>query len=147
MTNCKNCGNQLVGNENVCPQCGTPVERAAAQPVVDAGVQPQVDAGVQPQVAQPQVAQTATGLPKDNLGLAGFICGIVGFLCCTYVAIPGLICSIMSMNNVKAGKVDPKNKWMGIVGLVLSILGIVIMIFNIINMVNGTNEIFNAING
>lgn len=140
MANCKNCGNQLLGDENVCPQCGTPVEGAVAEQTVDASVQPQVDAG-----AQPQVAQTASGLPKDNLGLAGFICGIIGFVCCTYVAIPGLICSILSMNNVKAGKVDPKNKWMGIVGLVLSILGIIVMILNIVGMVNGTNEIFNTL--
>lgn len=143
MKNCKNCGNELLGDENVCPQCGTPVEGANVQQVVDSGVQQVVDMGAQQ--VQPQVDQTSTGLPKDNLGLAGFICGIIGFLCCTYVAIPGLICSILSMNNVKAGKVDSKNKWMGIVGLVLSALGLVVMIFNIIGIFSGTNEIFNAI--
>lgn len=138
MANCKNCGKELLNGANVCPQCGTPVEGVVAQQPADAGVQ---------QSVQPQTVQTQAVLPKNNLGLAGFICGIVGFLCCTYVAIPGLICSIMSMNNVKAGKVDSKNKWMGIVGLVLSVIGIVIMIFNIVSMINGTNQVFNLING
>ena len=81
----------------------------------------------QPMQGQPVVpgqAMPDTTLPADNLGLAGFICGIIGFLCCSFCTIPGLICSIMSMNNVKSGKVNPKNKWMGIVGLVLSILGV-----------------------
>ena len=38
------------------------------------------------------------------------------------------------MQNVKQGKVDPKNKWMGIVGLVFSILGIVMLIINCIRL-------------
>ena len=140
MANWKSCGNELNGAK-FCASCGTPVEE-----VVQSGVAPQQPVQGQP-VQQPMAQQPMQGqpvapgqampgatLPADNLGLAGFICGIIGFLCCSFCTIPGLICSIMSMNNVKSGKVDPKNKWMGIVGLVLSILGILVWIFNIVNV-------------
>ncbi len=151
MANCKNCGNELNGAK-FCASCGTAVEEVApvqpmpAQPVPGQPMPAQQMPG-QPMPAQPMPGQPMPGntLPKDNMGLAGFICGLVGFLCCTYVAIPGLICSILSMKNVKAGKVDPKNKWMGIVGLVLSILGLVIMVINIITMVTGANDVYNSI--
>jgi len=134
MANCKNCGKELLGGENVCPQCGTPVEGtfAAQQP------------GVAPQTVN--VNGTVSGLPKDNLGLAGFICGIIGALCCTYVAIPGLICSILSLVNIKNGKVDGSKKWMGIVGIICSAIGLLMMVINIIALINGTNQVYNILN-
>lgn len=121
MNFCSNCGKKIEGT-NFCSNCG------------------HSNASV---VQNTNQTSNNSSLPKDNLGLAGFICGIVGFLCCTYVSIPGLICSIMSLNNIKKGKVEPKNKWMGITGIVLSCLGLVITIINIVQMINGTNQIYN----
>lgn len=126
MNFCSNCGKKIEGT-NFCSNCGQASVNTAQS--------------IMQEQKTNQVSNSS--LPKDNLGLAGFICGIVGFLCCTYVSIPGLICSIMSLNNRKKGKVDPKNKWMGIAGIILSCLGIVITIINIVQMINGTNEIYN----
>ena len=67
---CSNCGKNMEGT-NFCSNCGQ-TSVSAAQSVI-----------------QEQNANQAnnSSLPKDNLGLVGFICGIVGFLCCTYVAL------------------------------------------------------------
>lgn len=128
MNFCSNCGKNMEGT-NFCSNCGQ-TSVSAAQSVIQGQNTNQV---------------SNNSLPKDNLGLAGFICGIIGFLCCTYVAIPGLICSIMSIINVRDGKVDAKNKWMGIVGVILSGLGLLFLIINIIGIAKGTNDIFNSI--
>ena len=128
MNFCSNCGAQL-GEDKNCPRCVVKSEG----------------------IAQPVIQQTNTQdniklnekLPKDNYGLTGFICGIIGFLCCTYVAIPGLIFSVISITKVKSGQVDSKNKWQGILGLIFSIIGLIIMIVNIVTMVAGVNPIYN----
>ena len=124
MALCKSCGNEVNGGK-FCGKCGASLEEVT------------MDAPVAPVPAMSDVpgqVTPATTLPSDGMGIAGFVCGLIGFLCCTYIAIPGLICSIISMQNVKQGKVDPKNKWMGIVGLVFSILGIVMLIINCIRL-------------
>lgn len=118
---CQNCGGEM-GDGNFCAKCGA----QTGQQVVNQ-------------------AATGSGLPKDNLAVASLVCGIVGFLCCTYVAIPGLVLGIMSLNNSSKGKVDGKNKWMAIVGLICSIIGLILMVVNIVNMVNGTNDVYNDI--
>ncbi len=122
MAFCKSCGNEVDGVK-FCGKCGTPVENkienvAPVQPVQSV------------QTVQPMYNQSVNALPKDGYGIAGFICGIVGITaCCGITSIPGLICSIISMNKVKKGEVDPSTKWMGTVGLVLSIVGLLLILF------------------
>lgn len=123
MAFCKSCGNEVNGVK-FCGKCGTPVEvnNAAAAPVQPA--QP-----VQPIYNN----QPVNNLPKDGWGLAGFICGIVGITaCCGITSLPGLICSIISMNKIKKNEVDPSTKWMGTAGLVLSIIGLVLLVLVIL---------------
>ena len=87
MAFCKSCGNE-VNEGKFCGKCGASVEDVNLMNPVQPG---QVPIGVPGQVAP------ASTLPSDGMGVTGFVCGLVGFLCCTYVAIPGLICSIISM--------------------------------------------------
>lgn len=75
--NCKNCGAQLTGTENVCPNCGTPVENnvqpqvteqapaAVEQPVVEQPVveQPAIAPQEQP-VAQPEMLDAPAEQPQ-----------------------------------------------------------------------------------
>lgn len=109
MAYCKNCGNDVTGVK-FCGRCGTIVEVQNVQSV---------------NTVQP----VENNLPIDGMGIAGFICGLLGIIaCCGITSIPGLICSLISMNKIKKGLADPSYKWMGIVGLVLSIIGIVLLL-------------------
>ncbi len=119
MAFCRSCGNEINGVK-FCGKCGTPVEDTIANvaPV---------------QTIQPMYNQQVNTLPKDGFGIAAFICGVVGITaCCGITSIPGIICSIISMNKVKRGEVDPSTKWMGTAGLILSILGLVLVLLVII---------------
>ena len=63
----------------------------------------------------------------------------------TYVAIPGLILSIMSLKDMNDGKISSEKKWMAIIGIVLSCIGIIQMVYNFIHpnqeIVNEVNEL------
>ena len=117
---CPNCGTENVDTAMACSNCGVQFA-PAAQPAP--AVQP-----AQPGVAQPVVA----GEKSDGCGIASFVCSIVGILCCSFASIAALICGIISQNNIKAGKVSAKNKWMSIAGIIMGAVGIAIWIFNII---------------
>ncbi len=59
---------------------------------------------------------------KNGLSLASLICGIVSLCCCNplYLAsLAGLILGLISLFNKKTG-----SKWMGIVGIILSVLSV-----------------------
>lgn len=159
MGNCKYCGRQLNG-ESFCPGCGSPVTPDQNQPMTSQQYpnQPmynQQNPNQQPMYNQQQMYNqpganpngTQTGLPKDNNAIIGFICGLVSFFCCTIASIPGLICSILSQQDIKAGKVDPGNKTLGIIGLVLNIFGLVVWVLNIISNTasNSYSSIINII--
>lgn len=145
---CRNCGTDL-GGAAFCPKCGTPAEVAAPAPEMPApapAVAPVAPAPVAPApVAPMQAAPVAPAGKTDGFAIAGFVCGIIGALCCTYIAIPGLICSILSLVNIKKGKVNGKLKWMAITGIVLSAIGLALMVINIITMIAGTNATYNEI--
>lgn len=126
MAKCQSCGNELKKGAKFCASCGAPIGEVE-QPVVETVVQNDLPVQVAP------VVNPGTELPSDNMGLAGFICGILGItLCCGITSIPALICSVLSMKNVKAGKVKSQTSWMGIAGLVLGILGIVYLVVMIV---------------
>lgn len=112
---CEHCGGKLEGNQEYCPNCGAKIEKKKSNEVVSGTV----------------VNNNGT-TTKDNTTTA-FVCSIIGFLCCTYVAIPGLILSIMSLKDMKEGKISSEKKWMAIAGIVLSVLGLAFMIYNIAN--------------
>lgn len=120
---CKHCGNDVTGVK-FCAKCGSAVEETIVQPV-------------QTMQAGQQVQEVPVGnvgkLPSDGMGIAGFICGLLGLVaCCGITSIPGLICSLISMNKVKKGLVDPSTKWMGVTGMILSIIGIVLLLVVVI---------------
>lgn len=142
--NCKYCGRQLNG-ESYCPGCGSPVAVEPTQQYPNQQYPNQQYNQQYPnqQYYQPNNANgTPTGLPKDQNAITGFVCGLIGFFCCAIAGIPGLICSILSQQDIKAGKVDPGNKTLGMVGMILSIISLVYWVFNIIGTaVSGSTSI------
>ena len=132
--NCKYCGRQLNG-ESYCPGCCSPVTVEPTQQYPNQQYNQQYPNQQYPnqQYYQPNnVNGTPTGLPKDQNAITGFVCGLIGFFCCSIAGIPGLICSILSQQDVKAGKVDPGNKTLGMVGMILSIISLAYWVLNII---------------
>ena len=120
---CEHCGAEIKDGSAFCEKCGKSVEMKESK------------------VVQGEVVNnngTTTPTVKDNTVLA-FVLSIIGALCCTYCAIPGLILSIQALQQMKDGKISSKNKWMAIVGIVLSAIGIVQMIWNFTHM-NESNQ-------
>lgn len=138
--NCKYCGRQLNG-ENYCPGCGSPVtydqpqQQYPNQPNYNQQYPNQQYPNQQYNYNQPGANPngTPTGLPKDKNAVTAFVCGLIGFICCSIAGIPGLICGIMSQQDIKNGKVDPGNKGLGLVGIILSIISLVYWVLNIIS--------------
>lgn len=112
---CKNCGKEINMDSGFCPSCGTKVgENTNVNNVSDAS-------------------------KKDNT-VAAFVLSLLGFLCCTYLAIPGLIMSIMSLQSMNNGTLSTKNKGLAIAGIILGALGIIILINNLVNPNTATTE-------
>ena len=121
MKYCNQCGGELKGNVEFCPNCGAKVNKDNCWAKI----------GEKKEAVSVTVVNNnggSTGV-KDNTTTA-FVCSIIGALCCTYVAIPGLILSIQSLQQMKEGKISNDKKWMAIVGIVLSAIGLVQMIWN-----------------
>ena len=109
---CRNCGKEINIETSFCPSCGTKIEDInPATNVETINIQSE---------------------KKDNT-VAAFVLSLLGFLCCTYLAIPGLIMSIMSLQNMNNGTISTKNKALAIAGIVLGALGIIVMINNLVN--------------
>ncbi len=71
--------------------------------------------------------------PRNNsLAVAGLVLGILSVtlgLCCCYglpFSVPGLICSLMGLNQIKTDSAGQQGKNLAIAGLVLSALGILL---------------------
>ena len=133
MKYCGNCGTQINEGVEICPNCGA---KNNNQGVVVTG-----------EIVNNQSVNTNTKTgEKDNVTTA-FVCSIIGCLCCTYVAIPGLILSIMALKDMKEGKISSEKKWMAITGIVLSALGLIQMVNNFVNpnpdVQRRVDEIFN----
>ena len=126
---CEHCGKEIKDDSAFCQNCGAAISK---------------DENKQPITGQ-VVNNTTTPTVKDNTVLA-FVLSIIGALCCTYVAIPGLILSIQSLQQMKDGKISNKNKWMAIVGIVLSAIGIVQMIWNFTHMDEANQRVQDIIN-
>lgn len=121
---CKNCGAQLNTDNGFCPSCGAQVGTVTTNPV----------------------NAVNTG-EKDNT-VTAFILSLLGFLCCTYLAIPGMIMSILSLQKMNKGELATKNKGLAIAGIVLGALGILMLVKNLVapnpDVTEMVNEILNA---
>ena len=108
---CKNCGKEINIETGYCSNCGTKIDD---EPTVM------------------NVETSNVNDKKDNTVIA-FVLSLLGFLCCTYLAIPGLVMSIMSLQNMNNGTLSTKNKGLAIAGIILGALGIILMINNLVN--------------
>lgn len=82
---CKNCGSELKDDALFCPNCGTAV--ASRQTPPPASTQP---------AATPMTQTQSAANDKNTVALVGFILSF-------FVALPGLICSIIGFKRAKAG--------------------------------------------
>lgn len=130
---CSHCGNEIKSKSEFCSNCGAKLEKVE-----------KVDA----EVVKNDVTASNTNNKSDNV-TAAFVCSIIGCLCCTYVAIPGLVLSIMALRDMSAGKISDEKKWMAIVGIILSVIGLIQMVINIIHpnqdVINRINELFDNV--
>lgn len=98
---CRNCGNELVENSNVCDKCGTAVNNTTV---------------------------TTTNTSNTNgLAIAGFVISLVSsLLCCGSFSFISLIFSIVGLVNAK--KCDGNGKGMAIAGIIISAIGMILLI-------------------
>lgn len=69
--------------------------------------------------------------PKTNgLAIAGFVCSLIGFLCCTISAVVGLILSIIGLNKIKT--TGENGRGLAIAGIILGAIGVVVSIISTI---------------
>ena len=129
MKYCEHCGGKLEGDVTYCPNCGAAVSKEDNKQAVEGQV----------------VNNTTNSTVKDNTTLA-FGLSLFGALCCTYAAIPGLILSIQALQQMKEGKISDKNKWMAIVGIVLSAIGLLQMVWNFTHMDEANQRVQDIIN-
>lgn len=121
---CKKCGKEINLESGFCPYCGETIGQTTTTNQMNSNISNQ-----------------ATG-KNDNTVLA-FVLSLLGFVCCTYLAIPGLIMSILSLQNINKGELPPKNKGLAIAGIILGALGILVMINNIINPNSAVTDLVN----
>ena len=119
MKYCEHCGGKLEGKSSYCSNCGAEIKGVEGKEVVNGAVVNNTNISNQNEQA------------KDNTTISAFVCSIIGALCCTYIAIPGLILSIQSLMNMNAGKISSEKKWMAITGIVLSAIGIIQLVYNL----------------
>ena len=107
---CRNCGNQLNGTENVCPQCGTPVvkeEQVQPQAEVNQVASPQPPVGEvaptpTPAPTQQPVQQTNTNQGGLNKNIIIIVAGVLVFL-----ALIGVIIWLVLGNLTKKAETKP----------------------------------------
>lgn len=166
---CKNCGSALNEGIAFCPNCGTPINQVnnnnsniqtnninvnttpnmennqniTHQPVQSTN-QPISD--MNQQYNTQMKIQNQSKSTNDNT-VTAFVLSLLGFLCCTYLAIPGLIMSILSLQKINNGSISNKHKGLAIAGIILGAIGIIVMINNIVNPNPEVTEMVNEIIG
>ena len=134
MKYCEHCGSKIENTATFCPNCGAKFE-------VKEVVQPTPVNNPQ----QNQSQMNTSGMPADNTTVAAFVCSLVGLLfCCTIVAIPGLVLSIISLVNMNNGKIDSSKKNLAIASIIISSIALLMSIFAILNgsIISGFNSIY-----
>lgn len=131
---CPKCGFDVADGSKFCPKCGADLQGVPGGQPAGPVEQPQGPVQMNPNVVPNQ-------LPQNSMGIAAFVCGLLGALCCTFLGIPGVICGIIGLNNAKQGKVSNKDLWMCYAGIVLGAIGILMLVLNIIGV--GPSSWFN----
>ena len=88
---CKNCGKEIDDKATVCVHCGVPTANAQPQQVV------------------------VTSAPSNGFAIAGLVCSFFSFL-----AVVGLILSIVGLRKSKTPEFNGKGKGLAIAGIVIS---------------------------
>ena len=111
---CANCGAEVSDGFAFCEKCGTPVQAPENQA---------------PSYNAPQYGPAAK---QENNGMAigGFVCSLVGFLCCQLVTPVGLILSIIGLS--KAKQMNGNGKGLAIAGIIIGAIGVAVFILTII---------------
>ncbi|MBN2851451.1 MAG: DUF4190 domain-containing protein [Clostridia bacterium] len=69
---------------------------------------------------------------KNNTkAIVGFVCAIVGFLCCFPVGIVGLVFSIIALNEMRASG-EEQSRGLAIAGIVIAVIGIIWQVVGLI---------------
>ena len=92
---CKNCGKEIDDKATVCIHCGVPTPNAQQQ------------------------TQVVAPAPNNGMAIAGFVCSFFSFL-----AVIGLILSIVGLQRSKTPEYNGKGKGLAIAGIVLSCITI-----------------------
>ena len=106
---CISCGKELQDADNVCANCGTPVDGAPAT------------------VTQNTTVNVAAPAKTNGLALAGFIVSLVStILCCGSFNVISLVLSIVGA--IKAKDYGGNGKGFAIAGIVISVIGMIFLI-------------------
>lgn len=119
---CTNCGTEVEGSFNVCPNCGKVLKEGAItrpQPPPPVQMQPQPQR-VQPYQQPYQQRYRRSGGYGNTHGAVALVCGIVGLFC----GIGGIIFGIVAIVMGGLGLNRDESNGMAIVGLILGIIDI-----------------------
>ena len=122
---CKKCGVELQEGVKFCPECGEPV--VVEQELVVESENLSFESIEQHKPHVPKCF-TIFGNVGYGLSLAGFICGLIPFIC--YVgfelALVGLVFSILGRRDTSLEAKTKKGKIFGILGLVFGFIMIIV---------------------
>ena len=138
---CKNCNSELAEGANVCPNCGTPVEKTEA-PVYDASQN--FSNTSEPAYYSPDNVPA----PGKTQGIVALILGIISIVlscCIPYISAPlsiaGIVVGIIGLK--KAKLVGEKNT-LALIGTIISVvgllIGIVLLAITIIALIGGMSS-------
>jgi hypothetical protein len=111
---CANCGAEVSDGFAFCEKCGTPVQAPENQA---------------PSYNAPQYGPAAKQ-ESNGMAIGGFVCSLVGFLCCQLVTPVGLILSIIGLS--KSKQMNGSGKGLAIAGIIIGAIGVAIFILTII---------------
>lgn len=119
---------QLDGTTEWKPLSAYPAFADLAAPPVGPGMLPPL---------QPAAA-TAPRLQTSSMAIAGFVCALVGLICCgPFLSVPGLIFSIIGLVEIRKQPHRLSGEGLAIAGIVLSIVGLVLGIFMLVTFFTG----------
>ena len=160
MKMCSKCGASVAAESKFCTMCGcliedtvvsnemvnepvpatAPVQENVAMnqmPINNMAMNQMPNNGYNPYMAN-QMNNVNPGPKTNGLAIAGFICSLVGFLCCTISAVVGLVLSIIGLNKIKT--TGEKGKGLAIAGIILGAIGVIVSILTTI-FIFGANSV------
>lgn len=119
---CVNCGNELKAKDEVCSQCGTPVNESKTVNITN--------------------NITTSTSSSNGFAIAGFVVSLVSsLLCCGSFNVVGLVLSIIGL--VKSKEINGCGKGLAIAGIIIACIFFIIDI--VIAMVYYSAIIVNAV--